>query len=212
MKVNKAVLTDVSIKNPDFRRKLDELRKKQQLVDAKWQQAGDRNMLSCFVELVPMALGVARCSIFVLDPKSSNVWLQCGTGLQENAINVSLDGSLVGEAISSGRPLVADDLEERMGAHYEVSMKTGFRPRDSLCVPIISMTSKKVIGAIQVLNKVNKGLGQDPYSQKDIEVLQKLAYNIQFTVENIFLRQEYAKISKAMSQQIKMLESKLGMH
>ncbi|WP_455376350.1 GAF domain-containing protein [Kaarinaea lacus] len=204
-----AIPTDIP--QSDLRQKLEILREKQKQVDAKWKQAGDRNLLACFVDLVPMALNVARCSIFILDPKSSNVWLQCGTGLKENAIRVSVDGSIVGETISSGRPMVADDLQDRMGAHYEVSLKTGFEPRDTLCVPIINMTSKKVIGAIQVLNKISPPRGQDPYTAKDIELLQKLAYNIQLTIDNIYLRQEFSKISKAMMQQIQLLESKLSM-
>ena len=211
MASNTAAAFDTNIPQSDLRRKLEILRDKQKIVDAKWKQAGDRNMLSCFVDLVPMALNVTRCSIFILDPKSSNVWLQCGTGLEENAIRVSVDSSIVGETISSARPVIADDLRDRMGAHYEVSMKTGFEPKDTLCVPIINMTSKKVLGAIQVLNKTNPQLGQDPYSAKDIELLQKLAYNIQLTIENIYLRQEFSKISKVMMQQIQMLEDKLGL-
>ena len=210
MALNAAVIP-ADIPQSDLRQKLEILREKQKQVDAKWKQAGDRNLLACFVDLVPMALNVARCSIFILDPKSSNVWLQCGTGLKENAIRVSVDGSIVGETISSGRPMVADDLQDRMGAHYEVSLKTGFEPRDTLCVPIINMTSKKVIGAIQVLNKISPPRGQDPYTAKDIELLQKLAYNIQLTIDNIYLRQEFSKISKAMMQQIQLLESKLSM-
>lgn len=200
-----------NLPHSDLHRKLGVLREKQKLVDAKWKQAGDRNLLACFVDLVPMALNVARCSIFILDPKNSDVWLQCGTGLKENAIRVSLENSVVGETISLGRPIVADDLRDRMGAHYEVSMKTGFEPRDTLCVPIINMNSKKVIGAIQVLNKTNQKLGQDPYSANDIEMLQKLAYNIQLTIDNIYLRQEFSKISRAMMKQIEMLENKLAM-
>ena len=203
------VFNDLS--QSDLYQKLEALRAKQKQVDAKWKQAGDRNLLACFVELVPMALNVSRCSIFILDPKSSKVWLQCGTGLKENAIRVSVDGSVVGETISSARPLIAEDLEDRMGAHYEVSLKTGFEPRDTLCVPIINNTNNKVIGAIQVLNKLNKPLGQDPYIARDIELLQKMAYNIQYTIENIYLRQEFSKISKAMMQQIQILEGKLGM-
>jgi len=210
MASNIAAIT-TNLPHSDLRLKLDELREKQKLVDAKWKQAGDRNLLACFVELVPKAMNVARCSIFILDPKSSNVWLQCGTGLKENAIRVSVDGSIVGETISSGRPIIADDLGERMGTHYEVSLKTGFEPRDSLCVPIISTNTKKVIGAIQVLNKQNVPIGQDPYTAKDIELLQKMAYNIQMTIDNIYLRQEFSKISRAMMDQIQLLESKMGM-
>ena len=200
-----------NVPQSDLYRKLEALRQKQKQVDAKWKQAGDRNLLACFVELVPMALNVSRCSIFILDPKSSNVWLQCGTGLEENAIRVSMDGSIVGETITSGRPMIAEDMEDRMGIHYEVSLKTGFEPRDTLCVPIINNSSKKGIGAIQVLNKLNKPIGQDPYTAKDIELLQKMAYNIQYTIDNIYLRQEFSKISRAMMQQIQLLESKLGM-
>jgi signal transduction protein with GAF and PtsI domain len=211
MRSNNVTRLETKPQKSDLHQKLKELRSKQKLVDAKWKQAGDRNLLSCFVELVPMALNVARCSIFVLNPKSSRVWLQCGTGLKENAIHVSLDGSLVGETIATGRPLIATDLEERAGEHYEVSLKTGFQPRNALCVPIMSTESKKATGAIQVLNKVSSGAGQDPYTKKDIEVLQKLADNIQMTIENIYLRQEFSRISRAMSQQIKMLEGKLGL-
>ena len=212
MKSSNVTVIEAKLPKSDLHQKLEELRHKQKLVDAKWQQAGDRNLLACFVELVPMALNVARCSIFILTPKSSDVWLQCGTGLNENAINVSVDGSLVGETIATGKPLIADDLEERMGPHYEVSLKTGFQPRNALCVPIKGMSSKKVTGAIQVLNKMNQGLAQDPYTKTDIEILQKLANNIQLTIENIYLRQEFSKVSRAMSQQIKLLEDKLGLH
>jgi len=213
MKANSVVLIDSGKQPVDLRSKLNELKKKQQVVDAKWKSAGDRNMLSCFADLVPMALKVERCSIFVLDPKTSDVWLQCGTALTENAIKVSVDGSIVGEVISTGRSVVVEDMEDRVGAHYDVSMQTGFHPRNTLCVPILSSASKKVAtGAIQVLNKAYPGLGQELYTRKDIELLQKLALNIQMTIENIYLRQEFSKISKAMSEQIRLLESKLGMH
>ena len=168
-------------------------------------------MLSCFVELVPMALNVERCSIFIADPKADNAWLQCGTGVEERSIRVTTEASIVGETISTGKPVIVEDLEDRMGAHFEVAVKTGFTPKNTLCVPIFGMSSKKVAGAIQVLNKINPKFGQPPYSDSDIEILQKLAYNIQMTIENIYLRQEFSKVSKAMSQQIKMLESKLGM-
>jgi len=195
----------------DLHLKLNELRKKQKIIDAKWEQAGDRKMLSCFVELVPMALNVERCSIFIADPKADNLWLQCGTGVKDKSINVPREASIVGETISTGKTVVVEDLEERMGAHFEVAVKTGFTPKNTLCVPIFGMTAKKVAGVIQVLNKTNYKYGDPVYSDKDIQMLEKLAYNIQMTIDNIFLRQEFSKISKAMSQQIRMLEEKLQM-
>jgi signal transduction protein with GAF and PtsI domain len=193
----------------DLHLKLKELRKKQKIIDAKWEQAGDRKMLSCFVELVPMALNVERCSIFIADPKSANVWLQCGTGVKERSIKVAREASIVGETIATGKSVIVEDLEDRTGAHFEVAVKTGFTPKNTLCVPIFGMASRKVAGVIQVLNKTNYKFGQPIYSENDIQLLEKLAYNIQMTIENIYLRQEFSKISRAMSQQIKLLEDKL---
>lgn len=212
MSSNNLALVKTTLMKSDLHQKLNELRKKQKIIDAKWKLAGDRQMLSCFTELVPMALNVERCSIFIADPKSDNVWLQCGTGVKERSIKVTTEASIVGETISTGKPVIVEDLEDRMGAHFEVSVKTGFTPRNTLCVPIYGMASKKVAGAIQVLNKKNRQIGKDLYSNDDIEMLEKLAYNIQMTIENLYLRQEFSKVSKAMSQQIKLLEEKLDMH
>lgn len=212
MSSNNLALVKTTLMKSDSHQKLNELRKKQKIIDAKWKLAGDRQMLSCFTELVPMALNVERCSIFIADPKSDNVWLQCGTGVKERSIKVTTEASIVGETISTGKPVIVEDLEDRMGAHFEVSVKTGFTPRNTLCVPIYGMASKKVAGAIQVLNKKNRQIGKDLYSNDDIEMLEKLAYNIQMTIENLYLRQEFSKVSKAMSQQIKLLEEKLDMH
>lgn len=201
--------TPTPIGKMDLQKKLNEIRAKQKAVDAKWKQTGNRAMLDFFVEIIPMALNVDRCSIFVLDPKAANVWLQCGTGLAERSISVRTENSIVGEVISSGKMIIAEDLEERMGAHYEIAMKTGFQPRNTLCVPIIGMTTKKVTGAIQVLNKRSHA-AENVYSETDIDILKKLARHIQNHIENIFLRQELSKISHAMSEQIKVLERKLG--
>ena len=211
MSSNNLALVKSTLLKTDVHRKLEQLRQKQKIIDAKWKLAGDRQMLSCFVDLVPMALNVERCSIFISDPKSENVWLQCGTGLKERAIKVTTEASIVGETISTGKPVIVEDLEDRMGAHFEVSVQTGFTPRNTLCVPIYGMSSKKVAGAIQVLNKTNRMIGKELYSKDDIEMLEKLAYNIQMTIENLYLRQEFSKVSKAMSKQIKILEERLGM-
>ena len=193
----------------DLQKKLSEIRAKQKAIDAKWKQTGNREMLEFFVEIIPMALSVDRCSIFVLDPKAANVWLQCGTGLAERSISVGTENSIVGEVISTGKLIAAEDLEERMGAHYEVAMKTGFQPRNTLCVPIIGTVTKKITGAIQVLNKRTHAT-ENVYTETDIDILTKLARHIQNHIENIFLRQEFSKVSHAMSKQIKALENKLN--
>ena len=61
------------------------------------------------------------------------------------------------------------------------------------------------LGAIQLLNKRHGG-----FTEEDKELLERLAFHLEMNIENIFLRQELAKISVEMGQKIKKLETKLG--
>jgi len=186
-------------------RKLTEFKQKQSQIDQAWRNTGNRKLIEFFVELIPKALNVDRCSIFVLDPKDEQLWLQCGTGMKEQQIKVPKWSSLVGRVIETGHYVLEDDMENSVGAHDTVDVKTGFVSRNSLCVPVMGVTVSKVTGAIQVLNK----LGGSDYTNADREMLEKMAFHLQSHIENLFLRQEIYKVSLKMKQQIVMLEQKL---
>jgi len=185
--------------------KLEQLRKKQQLMEKAWREAGNRQLLQFFVDIMPKALDAERCSIFILDPVDEKAWLQCGTGLSEKQLQVPTKNSIVGRVMSSGEYVIEDDLEDQVGAHDIVAVKTGFVTRNAVCVPVHGVTTKKVVGAIQILNKAHGG-----FDDADRDILERLAFQLEMNIENIFLRQELAKISIEMGQKIKKLESRLG--
>ncbi len=189
----------------ELEQKLNQLRKKQQLMETAWREAGNRKLIQFFVDIMPKALDAERCSIFILDPVDEKAWLQCGTGLNEKQLQVPTKNSIVGRVMSSGEHVIEDDLEDQVGAHDIVAVKTGFVTRTALCVPVHGVTTKKVVGAIQVLNK-RRGCFDDA----DRKILETLAFHLEMNIENIFLRQELAKISVEMGRKIKMLEAKLG--
>ena len=192
--------------NKDFIvKRLAELKSKQNLIDKAWAKAGDRKLLEFFVEVISKALHVERCSIFILDPVEDNVWLHCGTGVREKQITVPKWNSMVGNVISSGKPHIEYNMEDTVGAHDTVDIKTGFITRDSLCVPVHGVSTKRITGAIQVLNK--RGSGE--YSDDDVRILKEMALHLQMTIENLFLRQEMIKVSSKMERAIGILESKL---
>ncbi len=186
-------------------KKLGQLRKKQQLMEKAWREAGNRQLLQFFVDIMPRALGAERCSIFILDPVDEKAWLQCGTGLSEKQLQVPTKNSIVGRVMSRGEFVIEDDLEDQVGAHDIVAVKTGFVTRNALCVPVHGVTTKKVVGAIQMLNK-----GHGNFNDADRDILERLAFQLEMNIENIFLRQELAKISVEMGRKIKKLEAKLG--
>lgn len=187
-------------------KKLAQLRKKQQMMEKAWREAGNRQLLGFFVDIMPRVLDAERCSIFILDPVDEKAWLQCGTGMSEKQLQVPTKNSIVGRVMESGEAVIEDDLEDRVGAHDIVAVKTGFVTRTAICVPVNGVTTKKVVGAIQMLNK-NRGV----FDEADKDILERLAFHLEMNIENIFLRQELAKISVEMDRKIKKLEAKLGL-
>lgn len=185
--------------------KLESIRAKQEKLENAWAKTGNKELLQFFIDILPKVLDVERCSIFILDPEEDRVWLQCGTGLEEKQVTVPTRGSIVGTVISTGKPVVDMEMEASVGEHDVVSMKTGFIARDTLCVPVFGVSTDRVTGAIQVLNK----RGASGYTNNDKQLLDRLAYQLQMNIESIFLRQEMAKISEVMKKKIEKLERML---
>lgn len=186
-------------------RKLKELKTKQAMIEKAWKKTGNRELLQFFVEIMPGVVDAERCSIFIHDPVDENVWVQCGTGVDERQINVPQGSSVVGRVIQTGKAIFDSDMQQQMGAHDSVAIKTGYISYNTLCVPVHGVTTKKVTGAIQAINKI----GAKEFSNADLELLEKLAFHIQMHIENIYLRQELAKISTEMDRKIAALEDKL---
>lgn len=186
-------------------KKLAEIKFKQARIDQAWLKTGDRKLITFFVELIPKALNVDRCSIFVHDPIEENLWLQCGTHLKEQQIRVPKWSSLVGKVIETGEYVLENEMEESVGAHDAVDVETGFVSRNCLCVPVRGVSVDKITGAIQVLNK----LGNQGYTNGDRDLLEKMAFHLQSHIESLFLRQEMSKVSRQLKKQISILEGRL---
>jgi len=189
----------------ELENKLEELKKKQTVIEQTWEKAGNRALLQFFVEIIPKVLNCERLSIFIHDPVDANIWVQSGTGVKERQIEVPQKGSVVGRTIETGEPVFEKDMQRQMGPHDNVALKTGYVTYNTLCVPVHAVTSDKITGAIQAVNKK----ASSEFNQDDLDVLKKMAFNIQMHIENMYLRQEMAKISTQMSRQIFLLEKKL---
>lgn len=186
-------------------KKLATLRARQARVEKALKAGAQRGLLELLVDLVPKALGCERCSIFILDPDDDNVWLECGTGLQQRQLSVPKTDSLVGRVISSGEYGIETDMDNVVGGHGVADMQTGFLTRNALCVPVSGTAKVKVSGAIEALNK--KG---GSFTEQDIALMQKVAAELQMNMENIYLRRELTQLSTEMDKKIRLLEGKLA--
>ena len=195
------------MKKQNLTEKLNILRTKQKQVDAAWEKTGNKALIEFFVDIIPKVLDVERCSIFVHDPSEEKVWIQSGTGIGERQIEVPKSSSVVGRVVETGQPVVEYDMLSMVGAHDTEAMRTGFTVKDTLCVPVHGVSVDRITGAIQVLNK--KGIDPE-YSQEDLKILERLSFHLEMNIENIFLRQELAKISSEMGAKIAELEKRLA--
>ncbi len=178
----------------DVKLQLKELSTKQQALSEELEPQSESKLLDFYVRLIPRVLDAQRCSVFIHDPVNGKVWLKAGTGVAERGIEVSVKGSIVGDVIASGKPVIAIDLVSRDGVHKAVDTTTGFRTQDVICVPIRSQDRTKIAGAIEVLNKKSGG----KFKEEDQAFLEEVAEHFQSVVESIFLTQEAVGMSNEL--------------
>jgi len=168
------------------RREIEELRRRGGRFDTDWNGGEQSPLLNFYVKVMTRMLGAERCSIFIVDPSTGKIWLKCGTGVTEHGIEVGSADSVVGQVVTSGNPVILQDLETRPGAHKTVDAATGFMTRSILCIPIRTLDGKRIAGAVQVLNKSGGGT----FTDEDRATLEETAHFLQHSIENIYYNQD----------------------
>ncbi|MBF0219192.1 MAG: GAF domain-containing protein [Gammaproteobacteria bacterium] len=187
--------------------KISTLRDKQKMVSETWAKTGNRETLRFIVDIAPRYFSCERSSIFVHDPSTESVWLECGTGMKERQINVPESSSLVGQVIKSGKTQMRVNMIVQKGAHEMTDMMSGFSTVNVLAAPIFS-SKERVIGAIEILNKQKNNQFLE-YNDDDREELTKFARFISVSLEPLYQRQELIKISHEIQIRIAKLENLL---
>jgi GAF domain-containing protein len=162
----------------------DTLRDQPPEIDIDWEDV-HHTLLDFFVRVIPKVVSSERCSIFIHDPSQQQVWLKAGTGVEEKQIDVQLDAdSIVGDVISTGKPVIINNMEDRPGIHKQIDRDTGFVTRDIMCIPIRSLDGKEVTGAVQLLNRMYG----HKFSEDDLALMQEICHFIEQSLENIYFR------------------------
>jgi transcriptional regulator with GAF, ATPase, and Fis domain len=181
----------------DVSSRLDGLRTRLEQVNNAWTVKDHESLLKTFVDIVPKIMDAEACSIFVVEPGTDSIWSKCGTMLEEKELTPPKEGTIVGNAISSGDCIIANDLEES-AYHKDLAKKTRFRTRNLICAPIKGLTEPVITGAIEVLNK-NGGI---PFTEEEGEILQAIANCLSMAIENIMINSEILQISNQLNMAI----------
>jgi transcriptional regulator with GAF, ATPase, and Fis domain len=187
--------------SPDeVRNRLNNLRMRLDQLNHAWTLSDHESLLKFFVDIVPKIMDAEVCSIFIVEPGTDRIWSQCGTILREKELMAVKEGTIVGDAISSGKWVIAENLENS-AYHKKLAAETGFVTRNLICAPIRSLTKQGVSGAIEALNKN----GGKPFSTEEGELLQVIANCLSMAIENILLNQEMVQISHYLDREIDQL-------
>ena len=167
-------LIEREIKSLRLQEELDRLRPLSGLYRVVRAMATERrldSLLEVITRETQMMLKCDRCSVWVLDAVSGDLWTQVAQGLVgHHTIQIPMNGtSTASECARSKSVINIPDAYADPRFDAEVDKHTGYRTKTILCVPMLDRAGS-IIGVFQVLNKVG-----GPFTSEDEDWLQGLA-------------------------------------
>lgn len=111
-------------------------------------------LLQLIASQVEKILSAQRCSIFILDEKSNELWSRITTGLANAEIRVPVGKGITGWVAQTGQSLNIVDAYSSDKFNPEIDRITGFKTVSVLAVPLKNI-SGKTIGVFEVINKIS---------------------------------------------------------
>ena len=137
-----------------------------------------------------------RCSVFLYDSKTEELWSTVALGLKDQTIRIPAGTGLAGACFQSGQPINLAEVYQDSRFNPEVDSRTGYRTRSLCCLPIRNR-DKAVIGVIQLLNKEEGG-----FTEEDMSFLQTFANQA-----GVFL--EMAQLQRARIEALEQAQDEL---
>lgn len=194
-------LIEREIKTIRMQEELDRLRPLSGLYRVVKAMATERrldSLLDTITRETQTMLKADRCSVFVVDSSTDELWTQVAQGLEGfRMIRIPVSGtSIVAWCARSGDSINIPDAYEDERFDPAVDKHTGYRTRSVLCVPMQNR-SGQVIGVFQVLNKKD-----GPFTSEDEDWLEGLAAVAAGLIEQA---QAYQEIERFVDQTLMVL-------
>ena len=156
------------------------------------------SLLTIIAQQIQQALNADRCTVFLLDDETNELWSKVALGLEMQEIRFSANKGLAGHVAMTGETVNIKNAYESEYFNKEIDLKTGYKTRNILCMPIRNL-SHQIVGVFQVLNKFN-----GDFSQKDEDLLIAIGSSAGIALENANL---FSKQKKLIEEQKKLFSS-----
>lgn len=112
------------------------------------------HLLPAICRAATTIIGADRCSLFLYDEKNDQLWTKVAMGVGGGGeIRVPAGAGIVGLVFKSRAMLVIADAYADERFNRAVDVKTGYRTRNLLTVPVLDLEGKPV-AVLQVVNKL----------------------------------------------------------
>jgi signal transduction histidine kinase len=155
-----------------------------------------------------------RCSIFLHDPNTDELWSTVALGMAGQVIRIPSSIGFAGYSFQTGETINLEEAYKDERFNKEVDSHTGYRTRSVLCMPLYNRSGLR-LGVIQLLNKKD-----GVFTKEDETFLQTFGNNASVFIEMAQLqkarmdameqsRKELEQLNKAKSRALDHLSHEL---
>jgi signal transduction histidine kinase len=112
------------------------------------------SMLLQIAQKATEVMNADRCSLFLYDPKTDELWSTVALGMEGKVIRIPSGAGMAGYCFKTGETVNLENAYTDPHFNRDVDARTGYRTRSLLCMPMYKR-SGGILGVIQLLNKKN---------------------------------------------------------
>jgi hypothetical protein len=127
-------------------------------------------------------VGAEAASVFLIDASGRHLYSTVNSLNEE--IRIPVTAGIAGSVATTGDPVIIHDAYSDSRFNKKVDLKTGFRTRNIMCVPL-KVRGGTVIGVVQLINKSGDGV-------LDVDEPSKAASTDSFTMDDLRFLQVFA--------------------
>jgi HD-GYP domain-containing protein (c-di-GMP phosphodiesterase class II) len=146
-------------------------------------------LMDTILEAAKEVVEADRLSLYIVDRERGELWTKIAQGMGAQEIRIPLGVGIAGVVAQTREPLVIPDAYADPRFNRNVDLKTGYRTRNILTVPMLNIRAEAT-GVIQALNKA----GDRDFTDEDRELLMALGGQAAVAVENTLLHQDIERL------------------
>eukprot|EP00931_Biecheleriopsis_adriatica_P074244 TRINITY_DN48348_c0_g1_i1.p1 TRINITY_DN48348_c0_g1~~TRINITY_DN48348_c0_g1_i1.p1 ORF type:complete len:470 (-),score=101.96 TRINITY_DN48348_c0_g1_i1:92-1501(-) len=137
------------------------------------QDLGTQSLLLTMTMHASKVCSAERSTVFVLDEGMQQLWsVSTDTGQE---IRIPKKAGIAGECCCQAKVINIPDAYADPRFNQQIDVKTGFRTKSILAIPMMGADGASVVGVVQLINKVSYDGQLEYFDDDDIEIMQLFA-------------------------------------